>query len=169
MMSAAASDTVMVRTDFTMALPAVTWFASHRTYHWFSKSRRRDFQRHHAEIRNGTKLVRPSRGRTGGRPGAYDCRTMRIGLDQQRSTYRTHAREAAHRLLALLEAQLEELVELGYERAFDTVGVHEYGDSTYWKTAEQLDDEAAAELADAIFYLHIPLARERGELPPLSS
>ena len=61
--------------------------------------------------------------------------------------------------------QMAELVELGYERAFTTVGVHEYGDSTYWKDPAALADEAAAELADAIFYLHIPVAREHGDLP----
>jgi hypothetical protein len=92
---------------------------------------------------------------------------MRIPLDQQREMYRTHADAAARRLLALLEERKDELVALGFERAFDTVGVHEYGDSTYWKPSEQLTDEALAELADGIFYMHVPLAREAGELPPL--
>ena len=91
--------------------------------------------------------------------------TMRISLEEQRELYRRHAGEAASRLVDVLQARLAELVELGFERAFDTVGVHEYGDSTYWKTTEQLAEEAAAELADAIFYLHIPVARERGDLP----
>lgn len=90
---------------------------------------------------------------------------MRISLDEQRALYRAHADEAAARLVDVLRARLNELVELGFERAFDTVGVHEYGDSTYWKSTDQLADEAAAELADAIFYLHIPIARERGDLP----
>lgn len=90
---------------------------------------------------------------------------MRISLDQQRELYRLHADEAAERLVEVLRGRIAELVELGFERAFDTVGVHEYGDSTYWKSTEQLADEAAAELADAIFYLHIPIARERGDLP----
>ncbi len=91
---------------------------------------------------------------------------MRISLDQQRELYRRHADEAAQRLVEVLRGRIEALVELGFERAFSTVGVHEYGDSTYWKSTEQLADEAAAELADAIFYLHIPIARERGDLPP---
>ena len=90
---------------------------------------------------------------------------LRIALDQQRELYRRHADEAAARLVEVLQARLAELVELGFERAFDTVGVHEYGDSTYWKATEQLAEEAAAELADAIFYLHIPVAREHGDLP----
>ncbi len=90
---------------------------------------------------------------------------MRISLEQQRELYRAHSSEAARRLVDVLQARLDELVELGFERAFDTVGVHEYGDSTYWKSTDQLADEAAAELADAIFYLHIPIAREHGALP----
>jgi hypothetical protein len=90
---------------------------------------------------------------------------MRISLDQQRELYRLHADEAAQRLVEVLRGRIAELVELGFERAFDTVGVHEYGDSTYWKSTEQLAEEAAAELADAIFYLHIPIAREHGDLP----
>lgn len=91
---------------------------------------------------------------------------MRISLDQQRALYRQHADEASTRLIEVLRERLDALVELGFERAFDTVGVHEYGDSTYFKTTEQLAEEAAAELADAIFYLHIPVAREHGDLPP---
>lgn len=89
---------------------------------------------------------------------------LRIPLEQQRALYRRHADEAAQRLVTMLSARIEELVELGFQRAFDTVGVHEYGDSTYFKPTDQLDDEAAAELADAIFYLHIPVAREAGDL-----
>lgn len=90
---------------------------------------------------------------------------MRIPLETQRELYRQHAAEAAERLVALLGDRFAELVELGFLRAFDTVGVHEYGDSTYWKDTAQLAEEAAAELADAIFYLHIPVAREHGDLP----
>lgn len=90
---------------------------------------------------------------------------MRISLEDQRELYRQHAGTAAERLVEVLRARIDELVELGFERAFETVGVHEYGDSTYWKSTEALSDEAAAELADAIFYLHIPIAREAGTLP----
>ena len=91
---------------------------------------------------------------------------MRIPLDQQRELYRRHSAEAAQRLIEELKRRVDDLVELGFERAFDTVGVHEYGDSTYFKPTAQLADEAAAELADAIFYMHIPVAREHGDLPP---
>lgn len=94
---------------------------------------------------------------------------MRVDLEQQRELYRRHADEAAARLVEVLQERLGALVELGFERAFDTVGVHEYGDATYWKTTEQLSDEAAAELADAIFYLHIPIARAHGDLPAVDS
>jgi hypothetical protein len=90
---------------------------------------------------------------------------LRISLDQQRELYRKHADEASTRLVELLQRRLTEYVKLGFERAFDTVGVHEYGDSTYFKPNEQLLDEAAQELADAIFYLHIPVARDHGDLP----
>ena len=90
---------------------------------------------------------------------------MRVPVEQQRTAYRQHAADAGRALLAMLEARMDELVELGFERAFDTVGVHEYGDSTYHKPAASLDTEAAAELADAIFYLHIPIARDAGDLP----
>lgn len=90
---------------------------------------------------------------------------MRIPIERQRELYREHADEAANRLVEVLQARLAELVELGYERAFDSVGVHEYGDSTYWKADPALWEETAAELADAIFYLHIPVARAHGDLP----
>jgi len=98
-------------------------------------------------------------------PACEKSHYMRITLEQQRELYREHAGEAAERLIEVLRARLGELVELGFDRAFSTVGVHEYGDSTYWKASEQLNEEAAAELADAIFYLHIPVAREHGSLP----
>lgn len=113
----------------------------------------------------------PPCGREGcawGRPTPpLQLQVMRIPLDQQRAIYRDHADAAAQRLRELLDARIDQLVQLGYERAFSTVGVHEYGDSTYWKQPDQLVEEAAAELADAIFYLHIPIARDAGDLPPL--
>lgn len=94
---------------------------------------------------------------------------MRIGLDQQRELYRRHADEAAVRLVEMLRSRMDELVELGFERAFETVGVHEYGDGTYWKPTATLAEEAAAELADGIFYLHVAVARERGALPSVDA
>lgn len=93
---------------------------------------------------------------------------MKIPLDQQRKLYDKHAEEATKQLASLLSSNVDRLIELGRERAFDTVGVHEYGDSTYWKTNEQLIVEAFEELADAIFYLQISIARNLGDLPSLA-
>lgn len=90
---------------------------------------------------------------------------MRVPLEQQREAYRLHAHAATDRLLARLAERRAELVTLGMTRAFDTVGVHEYGDSTYHRSPAELGDETDAELADAIFYAHIELAREAGDLP----
>ena len=90
---------------------------------------------------------------------------MRIDIDRQRRLYRRHGAAAAERLRALLDERVEELVELGFERAFSTVGVHEYGDSTYFKDDASIEAETLEELADAIFYLHVPIARAAGELP----
>lgn len=89
---------------------------------------------------------------------------MRIPLDRQRVLYRQHARAAADELVQLLTRRVEALVELGADRAFDEVGVHQYGDRTYWLDAERLLAETEAELADAIFYMHIGLARSAGDL-----
>lgn len=90
---------------------------------------------------------------------------MRIELDQQRELYQKHASEASLRLIEVLSVRRDELIALGRDRAFETVGVHEYGDSTYWLDPQKLDDETLAELADAIFYMQIQIAREHGDLP----
>jgi hypothetical protein len=90
---------------------------------------------------------------------------MRITLDTQRETYREHAAGTVDDLIAMLEASRDELVALGEKRAFDWVGVEQYGDGTYWKSDEQLKVEASEELADAIFYLQIIAARRAGALP----
>lgn len=89
---------------------------------------------------------------------------MQISLDRQKQMYERHADEAARELSVLLAEHRDELVALGAERAFETVGVHEYGDRTYRLDDGRLRTEALAELADAIFYLHIGLARKSGEL-----
>lgn len=86
-------------------------------------------------------------------------------LEQQRAAFELHGSAASDLLKTMLSEQTKRLISLASERAFDTVGVHEYGDSTYWKHDEQLYEEAAAELADAIFYLHISIARKYGDLP----
>lgn len=92
-------------------------------------------------------------------------RPLRVPLDRQRELYRRHAERAVDELLRVLAARRSELIELGHERAFEQVGVEQYGDSTYFRTADELDSEAAAELADAIFYLQVGISRREGELP----
>ena len=92
---------------------------------------------------------------------------MRVSLDQQLDIYNRHAEVAVDDLLELLAADRDALIRLGRIRAFDQVGIHEYGDSTYFRSAEQLVEEVSAELADAIFYLTVGIARKAGELPPL--
>jgi hypothetical protein len=90
---------------------------------------------------------------------------MRVPLELQRSLYARHAEAAVDLLLARLHEQRARLVQLGASRAFSDVGVGEYGDATYWLTPERLSEETDAELADAIFYAQIAIAREAGELP----
>ena len=80
---------------------------------------------------------------------------MRIDIEQQRELYAVHA-----------AAAVDALIELGHARAFHDVGVHEYGDTTYFISPAQLRDETDAELADAIFYEQIRVARDAGDLPP---
>jgi phosphoribosyl-ATP pyrophosphohydrolase len=90
-----------------------------------------------------------------------------VPLDQQREFYSRYAEAATDELLTLLQTRRAELIELGVQRAFRDVGVHEYGDSTYFHSADRIDDEVAAELADAIFYLTVSLARRGGDLPDI--
>jgi hypothetical protein len=90
---------------------------------------------------------------------------LRIPLDRQRALYDAHSAAAVDALIELLRTRGDELVRLGIQRAFETVGVEEYGDSTFWLTRAQLGDELAAELADAVFYMSVALAHEAGELP----
>lgn len=52
------------------------------------------------------------------------------------------------------------LVELSIERSGpDSIGAKEYGNASYDKTDAELWDEGAAEIADLIFYSHIPHTR----------
>lgn len=90
---------------------------------------------------------------------------MRISIDTQQELYDRHAVRAVDMLIARLATAREELVKLGRTRAFRDVGVHEYGDSTYWISPSELEVETDAELADAIFYEQIKLARTAGDLP----
>jgi hypothetical protein len=91
---------------------------------------------------------------------------MHVPIDTQRRLYERHAQAAFDALLARLGEQREELIELGARRAFRDVGVYEYGDATYHKSERQLGEETDAELADAIFYQHIRVARAAGDLTP---
>ncbi len=90
--------------------------------------------------------------------------TMRVPIDTQRRLYAEHAETAFDALIERMVAERSELIALGAARAFRDVGVHEYGDSTYHKSDEQLADETDAELADAIFYQHIRVAKRLGAL-----
>jgi len=90
---------------------------------------------------------------------------MRVPLETQRELYDRHAEAAADELMERLGGDRQALIELGRQRAFQDVGVDQYGDSTYFKDEDSLLEEAAAELADAIFYLGVRIARQRGELP----
>lgn len=90
---------------------------------------------------------------------------MRIPLSTQRELFERHAAAAVDRLLASMDERRDELVRLAAARAFRDVGVHEYGDSTYWLPPDRLAEETDAELADAIFYAQIAIAREAGDLP----
>ncbi len=94
---------------------------------------------------------------------------MRIDLDKQRATYDEFADEAARQLIGMLEKRIPHLVDLGRSRAFEDVGLYEYGDATYWHDDDRLQDEVDAELADAIFYLQILVARQAGALPSPSN
>lgn len=90
---------------------------------------------------------------------------MRIPLETQRTVFDRHAEESARQLTQLLSEIGPELIELARARAFRDVGVHEYGDKTYWLSADRLREELLAELADAVFYLQIQVARDNGDLP----
>ena len=64
-------------------------------------------------------------------------------------------RENANKIIASLCSRLvehkEELVEMCIERA-STVGVAEYGDTSFSKPIEYLEVDVDEELSDAIFY-----------------
>lgn len=88
--------------------------------------------------------------------------------DEQIAAYEQAARAAIGRMVAILETRGDEIIALGRERAFDGPG-DEYGNASYGLSAEALDGEADQELADAVFYLHIPIARDAGLLEAFSA
>lgn len=94
---------------------------------------------------------------------------MRIPIERQLELYDQHADAAYDALLVQMHERRDELIALGRERAFRSVGVHQYGDRTYFSDPATLRDEADAELADAIFYVHIPVAINAGDLPEVAT
>lgn len=80
--------------------------------------------------------------------------------DKQISTLRRRGRQAAIELCHRIIDDYEDLIELAIERAL-TLGVTEYGDTSYHKDLEHLEVEVNEELADAIFYQHLVI-RARG-------
>lgn len=70
----------------------------------------------------------------------------------QAALYRTAARAAVDYIQARLDLEADRLIELGERRAFDDVGLAEYGDDTFHLPHDLKVDELDAELADAIFY-----------------
>ncbi len=76
---------------------------------------------------------------------------------EQEQELRRLGRMAVLSIAQQLIEESDELVELAVERA-STVGLSEYGDTSYYKPVEYLEVDVMEELADAIFYQHIILA-----------
>jgi hypothetical protein len=73
---------------------------------------------------------------------------------------RKHADEIRMQILrnVLDNERWAKAVDFAVERS-TSIGAQEYGDASYYKTDEVLEWEGDCELADWIFYLHIPLER----------
>ncbi len=93
---------------------------------------------------------------------------MRISVDRQLELFNQHSEGCIDLLVDILQTRGPELVALAKTRAFKDVGVHEYGDSTYWLDNKDLEDELLAELADAVFYMQVVKARSAGDLPDIN-
>lgn len=78
---------------------------------------------------------------------------------EQEQELRRLGRLAILELAAYLIEDADELVELAVERA-STLGIREYGDTSYHKDIEWLEVDVMEELADAIFYQHIILLHQ---------
>jgi hypothetical protein len=72
-------------------------------------------------------------------------------IDDHMSTLRSDARAAALELCRLLIDNIDWLTELAIDRA-TTIGVAEYGDTSFHKPLERLEVDVDEELADALFY-----------------
>lgn len=78
--------------------------------------------------------------------------------EDQLLAFHTYQREAIIELAHHLIGHATELAELAITRA-STIGITEYGDTSYHKENEYLEIDVDEELADAIFYMHIILLR----------
>jgi len=83
-------------------------------------------------------------------------RVPRPGFDAQ--TFDDHANEAIERLITIINGSRAAIINHARERA-SSVGVAEYGSTSYDKTNSQLGIEVLDELADAVFYEHIVASR----------
>lgn len=75
---------------------------------------------------------------------------------------RRHASEIRMRILRRIldNDEWQRLVDLTIERSGpDSIGAKEYGNASYRKDDTELHFEGACEIADLIFYEHIPVAR----------
>lgn len=73
---------------------------------------------------------------------------------------RAHASEIRMRILrrVLDNAKWAALVDLAVERA-TSIGAKDYGNASYYKSDAELEYEGDCEIADLLFYEHIPLER----------
>jgi hypothetical protein len=73
---------------------------------------------------------------------------------------REHAEEIRMRILRRVcdNERWAALVELAVERA-TSIGARDYGNASYYKSTRELEAEGDCEIADLIFYEHIPCSR----------
>jgi len=88
-----------------------------------------------------------------------------ISVEEQRAVYREYAHLAVPLITARIGTDAQRLITLGEQRAFDTVGVQQYGDSSFHLTSAAASIELDAELADAVFYAMLQVARRHGWVP----
>ena len=79
-------------------------------------------------------------------------------IPSQKACLRAYGRAAVIELARMLIEHGDELVDLAVQRS-SGVGALEYGDASYDKTDDALGVDVFEELADAIFYWHIPMSR----------
>lgn len=90
---------------------------------------------------------------------------MKVTRHEQLEGFSRVKHRAAMRVLFHMHQRLDHVVELAERRAFGKAGIDVYGDAAYHVSPEQNEYELDCELADAVFYAHIPLL----ELPILGS